>query len=335
MRALAGELPHDLVRGFRSGVELELARSAGDRPIYAVGMGASAIAADLARGLVDAETPASLVVVRGPDLPAAVDRRTTVIVLSYSGTTTEAFEAYRQAGRRGASRVVVGSGGPLAESADADGVPVLRVPGGNPPRSAVGHLFGGILGLLDPIFAESNERRLELAAEELRGRLPLLGSSRGPAAPVARRIAGRLPFVVGERALAGLARRWTSQLEENAKQLAAFDELPESLHNALVGWDALRPKDASRYALVLLEWSRADPLVRQAARHLARVARARRVRTLEVPLPPEDRLGALVHGVALGDAVSLELARLRHVDPFPITAITRGRAALAAVRPES
>jgi len=333
MRSLAGELPNGLIAGFRAGLELKLSPRAADRPLYAIGMGASAIAADLARGVVEAETEASLVVVRGADLPRGVGPRSCVLVLSYSGETTEAVEAYDLAGRRGAQRTVITSGGALAEKAAEDDVPVLRIPGGQPPRSAVGHLFGGFVGLLDSWFPESNERRLEIACEEVRAEIPRLASSRGPAAAIADGVADRLPFVLAERAFAPLARRWASQLEENAKRLAVFDELTEALHNSLIGWDTVRRPEAARYAIVLVEWVAEQPLVRAAARHLRGVARTRGVRTVPAPLPFEDRLAALAHGLALGDFVSLELARRRGVDPYPTPAITRGRAALAAPRP--
>ena len=333
MRSLAGELPNDLLQGYRAGLDLKLAPRLADRPIYAVGMGASAIAADLARGVVEAETEASLVVVRGADLPRAVGPRSCVLVLSYSGETTEALEAYDLAGRRGAQRTVVTAGGRLAEKAAEDEVPVLRIPGGQPPRSAIGHLFGGFVGLLDALFPESNERRLEIACDEVQAEIPRLASSRGPAAGIADRVGDRLPFVLAERSFAPLARRWASQLEENAKRLAVFDELTEAIHNSLIGWDTVPRPEAARYALVLVEWAAEHPLVRAAVRHLRQVARARGVRTVSAPLPFEDRLAALAHGLALGDFVSLELARRRGVDPYPIPAIARGRAALAAPRP--
>lgn len=333
MRSLAGELPNDLLQGYRAGLELKLPPRASERPLYAVGMGASAIAADLARGVVEAETEAALVVVRGADLPRAVGPRSSVLVVSYSGETTEAVEAYDLAGRRGAQRAVVTSGGPLAEKAAEDDVPVLRVPGGQPPRSAVGHLFGGVLGLLDSLFPESNERRVEIACEEVRAEIPRLGSPRGSGAGIADGIGDRLPFILAERSFAPLARRWASQLEENAKRIAVFDELTEALHNSLVGWDTVPRREASRYAIVLIEWTAEHPLVRTAARHLRQVARARGIRTVPGPLPFEDRLAALAHGLVLGDYVSLELAQRRGVDPYPIPAIARGRAALAAPRP--
>ena len=332
MRSFARGLPDDLVSGFRSGRELALGPTTFDRPVFAVGMGGSAAAADLLRVLTDEESSATLTVVRGPDLPRAAGKRAHVIVLSYSGETPEAVRAYALARARGASTTVVASGGRLAEEAEDAGVPVLRVPPGLPPRAAVGHLFGGMLGLFDAAFGESNERRLSTSAEALRSRLGALASPRGPAASLARAVGDRYPIVLAERSFAPLARRWKSQIEENAKRLAGTEELPEAMHNAVVGWASLRRPEAGRLTLVSLDWPGGGALVRAAADHLLKTARSRGARAVTARLGDEDRLGALVYGVGLGDHVALELARRRRVDPYPIEAIVRARAVLNARR---
>ena len=327
MRALAANLPTALKDGFESGRELA-PPATGSSTIVAVGMGGSGIAAELARGVVESESPVALSVVRSSDLPHAVDRRSHVILVSYSGQTWETLAAYDAAGRVGAHRTVLTSGGQLAERAAEDGVPILPVPSGMPPRSAVGHLLGGILGLLDPWFPESNESRVTRVAERVRAQIGSFVRSRGPAVALARKVGDKLPFVYAESTFVGLARRWKTQVEENAKRLAVFDEVPELLHNAIVGWDACPRAEASRYAVLLLEWPGESPITRKSLRYLERLVARRGARVARVPLASEDRLEALVGGIALGDHVSLALADLRKVDPYPYDAITRLKVAL-------
>ncbi|MGI0156338.1 MAG: SIS domain-containing protein, partial [Thermoplasmata archaeon] len=108
---------------------------------------------------------------------------------------------------------------------------------------------------------------------------------------------------------------------------------PEVLHNSLVGWDAIAAAESARYATVLLDWTGAPPLLRRASRYLERLLVQRRVRVIRVPLGPEERLEAIVTGLALGDHVSLFLAEERRVDPYPIDAITRLKSALAERAP--
>ncbi len=328
MRALAANLPRSLEEGFRAGRELAPPVKSGATMVVGVGMGGSGIAADLARGVVESESSVALSIARAPDLPRSVGPTSHVVLVSYSGNTWETLRAYSAAARAGARRTVISSGGLLTEKARADGVPVLAVPPGLPPRSAVGHLLGGLLGLLDPAFPESNEARIARVAERTRALIVTYARPRGPAAGLAERIGPRLPFIYAENPFLALARRWKTQIEENAKRLAIFDEVPELLHNALVGWDATPRAEAGRYAVALLEWSEESPPVRKSFRYLERLLGARGARVLRVPLEAEDRLEALLAGVALGDHVSLFLADRRKVDPLPVEAIGRLKAAI-------
>jgi glucose/mannose-6-phosphate isomerase len=328
MRALAATLPNALESGYRSGRELARPLPGDDLQFVAVGMGGSGIAADLARGLVDAESRATLSVVRAPDLPRAVGSRTEVLLVSYSGNTWETLAAYDAAGRAGARRTVVTSGGQLLERAEADGVPALIVPPGLPPRSAIGHLLGGVLGLLDSAFPESLENRVVHTAEATRSRIREYARSSGPAAALAQRVGGHLPFIYAESSFVPLARRWKTQVEENAKRLAVFDEVPELFHNALVGWDAISKTDAGRSVAILLEWSGESPLVRKSFRYLERLLSLKGVTTARASLLSDDRLEALLAGIALGDHLSLFMADRSGVDPYPVEAIMRLKSSL-------
>lgn len=328
MRALAANLPTAFRDGFASGLELAPpAREAS--PIVVVGMGGSGIAPDLARGIVEAESPALLRVLRSPELPHGLDRRAHVVLVSYSGDTWETLQAFAAAGRIGARRTAVTSGGALAERAVEEGVPVVTVPSGQPQRTAVGHLLGAILGLLDPWFPESNEARVVRIAERLRSRMGALARPRGPAASLAAKIGDRFPFVYAESSFLALARRWKTQFEENAKRLAAFDEVPELFHNSIVGWDAVARAEANRSTALLLEWSEESPRIRRRLRYLERLLNSRGAGAVRVPLDAEDRLEALVGGIALGDHVSLYLAERRQVDPYTVDAITRLKSAFS------
>jgi glucose/mannose-6-phosphate isomerase len=328
MRELALQLPHQLRDGFRAGREADASVPADARQIVVVGMGGSAIAGDLASVLTEPETEAALATVRSPDLPRWVDRKALAILASYSGNTWETLAAYDEAGRRGVPRLVLTSGGKLAERAAADEVPCLVVPAGGPPRAWVGHMFGGLLGLLDPIFPESNEERMEESLAALEHGLPRLSSRSGAPVRWAETIGDRQPAVYADTGFSGLARRWKTQIEENAKRGASFDIVPELFHNAIVGWDATRGVDVRRRAVVQLEWSGAPATTRQRFDYLARMLGQRGVPRVRVPLEAPDRLTALLLGLSMGDFVSLALADSARVDPYPVDAITRMKEAL-------
>lgn len=329
MRSLAVEFPNQLREGFRLGrdADARLPRSPGVAVV--AGMGGSAIAADLLRGITDAETTTLLSVNRGPTIPRGAGRSSLAILTSYSGNTWETLAAYDAANRQGATRVVMTSGGTLAERAERDGVPLVLLPPGLPPRAALGYMFGGLLGVLDPQFPESNEGRVDRVATRLSELQAEYSSRRGAPAALAKKIGSRVPQFYGDVAFAALARRWTTQVAENAKRLAHFEAFPEILHNAIVAWDALPRADARRWAVVALEGATLDPSTSAGMAHLGRLLIRRGLMAERIIFRADDRLEALLDGVSYGDHFSLHLAELGKTDPYEIVAIDRLKAAVA------
>ena len=163
---------------------------------------------------------------------------------SYSGTTEETLAAYDDAGERGAPRIAVTTGGPLAERARRDGVPVIPVPGGFQPRAAVGYslvsaleaaaLCGAAPSLRDEVEAAAS------LAEGLATQWGPDGPEDGEAKALARRLHGTVPVIAGAELAASAAYRWKCQINENAGQPAFASALPEMDHNEAVGWPARR-----------------------------------------------------------------------------------------------
>src|SRR5258707_14470276 len=107
------------------------------RGVVICGMGGSAIGADLAAAAIGLRARAPITTIRGYDLPEWVGKDTLVLCASYSGNTEETLNCFEQATSAGAPRVVVTTGGKLAEAAREAGVPVIGVPSGMQPRAAV------------------------------------------------------------------------------------------------------------------------------------------------------------------------------------------------------
>ncbi|MGA7922982.1 MAG: SIS domain-containing protein [Thermoplasmata archaeon] len=328
MRGLARGLPEQLTAGFELGSE-RAPPSKSVRSVVVSGMGGSGIAGQVLRPLIDQETSVRYHVTDGPSIPQGVGPKDLVVLLSYSGNTWETLGAYRAAAARGASRVVITSGGELGSRARRDRVGVVTVPPGLPPRAAFGYLFGGLLGVVDNGFLRTNADRLQAAARYLRYRQPKWAGASGLPLRLARRMGTRTPTIYGDLTLFAPARRWKTQIEENAKRLAHADLLPEAFHNAIVGWDAISREGAREVVAVFLDWPGSEPAVRDGADYLGRLIVRRGAVAETVDVESEDRLVALLSAISLGDHVSLALAEEGGVDPFPYEAITRLKHALA------
>ena len=104
--------------------------------LVVAGMGGSAIGGSLACAALGDHASRPIFVTRAYGLPPWTTPETTVLCASYSGNTEETLACYESAGALGAQRVVVTTGGRLAELARADKVPVIPLPGGFQPRAA-------------------------------------------------------------------------------------------------------------------------------------------------------------------------------------------------------
>ncbi|MCS7066108.1 MAG: SIS domain-containing protein, partial [Fimbriimonadales bacterium] len=142
MMALTLDFPAQCERAMRLALEWRqpsLPRE--PRLIVVSGMGGSGIGGDYLRALFEAHGNLPVLVVRDYHLPHCVDAYTLLFAVSYSGNTEETLACYAEAHERGAMMVALSSGGELQARAQRGGVPHLQVPGGQPPRTALGYLF--------------------------------------------------------------------------------------------------------------------------------------------------------------------------------------------------
>jgi len=298
--------------------------------LIVAGMGGSAVGGRLAVGALGDRLRRPLVVADRYALPGWAGAGTLVLCSSYSGSTEETLACYDDAASRGAPRLVATTGGPLAERARRDGVPVIPIPGGFQPRAAVGYslvaaLEAARLAGAAPSLADEIEAAAALADR--------LAAEWGPDAPedseakaLARRLHGTVPVVVGAELAAAVAYRWKCQFNENANLPSFWSVLPEADHNEVVGWAAAG--DLGRFACVVLEDSHAHPRNRRRAELTAEVAQAGAEVVARVQARGETPLERVVSLVLLGDVVSLYTAVLRGVDPVEIEAIDTVKSAL-------
>jgi glucose/mannose-6-phosphate isomerase len=295
------------------------------RQILACGMGGSAQAAGL---LADGwpGLPAPVLVHRDYGLPSWADTGTLVIASSYSGGTAETLDAVAAARQRGCPVVAITSGGALAQRAADEGFPAVLVPGGQPPRTALGYSMSALLhvlhrsGLLpDP----TGDLAAAAAAIEGGGLATTTdGAQAGAVAAeaLAADLAGRFTVVFTSGAGAhGAGRRLLAQLQENAKAPGHVAPFPELDHNEIVGWN-LTPARRDGFALVVLRGDETDSDALRVDTTLD-LLREQFAVTRQFQAAGEGHLTRLVGLIALADLTSAHVAVRTGVDPVPIARI--------------
>jgi glucose/mannose-6-phosphate isomerase len=297
---------------------LEQAKAAG---LMVCGMGGSAIGGDLAAAALGDRLTGPLFTVRGYALPSWATPEWTILCSSYSGDTEETLACFGAATALGARRVVASTGGALVDGAREAGVPVIGLPGLLPaPRTAVAYMLvcalemAALAGIAPRIHTEVDAAATFLAeqADELRHH----------AMQIATKLDASVPVIVGADLTAPVARRWKTQINENAKRAAFFSEIPEENHNEICGWDG------EDLAAVLLEDSDQHPRERRRFELTAKVVSDAASEVVVVDPPGGTRVARLLWATMLGDLVSLALADARGIDPLPVDAIDSFKASL-------
>ena len=290
--------------------------------IVALGMGGSAIGADLVRGLCLDELPVPMEVVRSYEPPAYVGARTLVVASSHSGNTAETITAFEESARRSANLVAITTGGHLAERAKKANIPLISYRFPSQPRAALGYSFSSLRAVLHEVgLAPHAPEEILVAIEALRAQ----GNEYSVARPestnrakqLARRFQRRALIIYGAAWVVPVARRWKTQWNENAKQWAFFEELPELNHNAVEGY-RLPSADPLSVAVASLETARYPSEICQRAAITRRALAARDVPCEAIRITGPNKLGELLNAVHLGDWVSYYLALLNGVDPTPV-----------------
>jgi glucose/mannose-6-phosphate isomerase len=294
--------------------------------IIIVGMGGSAIGGDLLAALVADECPCPIIVQRGYDLPAFVDGPETLVIgSSHSGNTEETLSAFRQARQRGASLLALTTGGKLANLAGEWDVPLLRYEYDAQPRAALGFSFTLLISLLSHLgLVADKSNDLAEAVAVMHGWQAEIGPSVPVAHNPAKRMAGqlieRLPVIYGAGLMEPVARRWKTQINENAKSWAFFEEMPELNHNAVVGFE--RSDRVREWATVIMLRSEFDsPRIQSRWRITRQMLLQEGVGCDQVTARGESRLAQMFSLIHFGDLVSVYLAMANDVDPTPIPSI--------------
>lgn len=303
------------------------------RRVVVAGMGGSALAALLVKNWLEGETAIQLEVVRTYDLPKYVDEETLVICSSYSGNTEETLAAYEEALERGAQLAIIAAGGRLLEVANDRHIASVELPTGVQPRMAMLYNLRALLKLLVHFQQVDSEYYEQIAryGAWLKQESSAWGSDITTDKNIAKQLAlfsvGKTPVFYAGHLMAPVAYKWKISWNENAKNVAFYNELPEFNHNEFMGW-ASHPVEKP-YAVVDLVSEFEHERIQKRFEISDRLLSGRRPKSHIVRLQGDSPLAQMLWGCVLADFVSIYVAVLNGVDPTPVKLIERFKAEMA------
>ena len=312
--------PQDLARAWKAaeGWDLSAIENQQFSGVICLGMGGSASGGDFLASLSDADGCLPFVAHRGYDLPTWVSEQWLVLSTSYSGNTEETIDATEAAIGLGCSVVGMSSGGTLQTLLESSNQIWIELPGGQPPRSAFGHIFGAQVALSWKLGITSPPDDLDSMIERLVEAVEACDFTDSEGDDVigemAESILNRNVSVLATQSLAPTAYRAVCQLNENGGIFARGHVIPEMNHNEIVAWG--EEKAAENQSLLIFTWDGTHQ--RNEMRLDWFLDNITVEPTWGLMCEGESHLEALLYAVILMDWLSCAVALLRGKDPTAI-----------------
>ncbi len=295
------------------------------------GMGGSALAASLLASWPKLHVP--LQVVRSYDLPLYISPTTLFVASSYSGNTEETLETLAQAEKAGCEIAIIASGGELEKIATNKGYPLFKIPSNFQPRMAVLYNFAALIQLFESmgLTAKSSITELTKTAQWLSTHVGGWGAeiptSKNQAKQLALEIVGKSVVVYSGPVFAPVGYKWKINFNENSKNIAWCNQLPEFDHNEFLGWTS-HPVDKP-YAVIDIRSKFEHSRVQKRFEIGAKLLSGRRPAPLVVEAKGETLLEQMLWTITLGDYVSIYVAFLNGINPSPVELIEKLKSELA------
>ena len=287
--------------------------------IVLCGMGGSAISGNVVADYCLERSDKPVVSIMNACLPNWVNKRTLVIISSYSGNTLETLESYKQALNIGCQRVVITSGGILKELAEKNNDPLIMLPDNLHPRHSIGYMIGYNFGVIRAASSLKMPDDVLESIESIRQyRDKLEDKENGPAMKLAGQFIDYIPVICSYSNIQSIIFRWKTQFNENSKYVAFCTTISEFVYSDLKGWiNNRRPN----YALIIIVDDEKRIRDDFYASKLIVYLRDHNVPYHLISLGGKTSMENMLRALILGDYISVYMAEIQGIDPSGVPPI--------------
>ncbi len=302
--------------------------------VVVAGMGGSALAADFVKVLLARTLTVPFEVVKGYTLPAYAGPNTLVIASSHSGNTEETMACMEEALARGCQLAAIATGGKVKAKAAERNVMFAEIPHDTQPRMGMIYNLRVLLQILVVYKLISVNVYDDLAAteewlkQESDAWTKDVPTTHNYAKQLALTAVGKTPVFYGGALTAPVAYKWKISWNENAKNVAFWNQYPEFNHNEFLGWTS-HPVEKP-FVIFDLVSDLENPRILKRFELSDRLLSGLRPKANTVPLAGDTLLKQMLWGCVLADFVSIYVAILNNVDPTQVDLIERFKKELAA-----
>ncbi len=316
MKQLIENFPKQLREALDIANSAKLSPKQNIQNIVITGLGGSGIGGTIISELV--ADSCSVPVLSNNDyfLPEFVNNNTLVIISSYSGNTEETLEAMQQALTKKAQIICVTSGGKVEELAKQNNLDVIKIPGGNPPRSCIGYSLVQLI----KIFTHYNFAPASLL-NDIKNSITLLEKENSNIITESKHIAkvllNKIPVIYSLGSCEGVSVRFRQQINENSKMLCWHHVFPEMNHNELVGWTTKNDDLAVITFRTSFDYKRTEKRYEVCKSVFEKYSSG----VTDITAKGNSKAEQFIYLIHIGDWISVLIAELRAIDPVEVNII--------------
>jgi glucose/mannose-6-phosphate isomerase len=306
------------------------------KQVVVVGMGGSALGADVFKHLFKTSLDIPFEVYNSYQLPAYINKNTLVIIASYSGTTEEPLNCIEQAVQKKSQIACITAGGELKKIAEENNYLAYIIdPVHNPsnqPRMALGYALVGLFGLMNAagVTHITDEEIGHIITTIIRTSESLIVETTkedNQAKILAFLAVERRPVFVGSEFLVGGLHVAANQWNENAKMFADYKVVPEINHHLLEGLKFPKSNALSHVFLffqsnLYLEKNQKRIEITQ------QIVEENDIETMKIELTAETKLSQVFELITLMSFTGFYISILEGLDPSPIPFVDMFKAEL-------
>ena len=292
--------------------------------ILILGMGGSAIGAEICQTLVKTVCHLPIIVSRNYVLPNWVNKRTLVIASSYSGETEETIESYNQAVLLTENIIIISTGGTLVSSGEKNKNDIFLIPQNYQPRAAIGFSLMSLLFCLVRLEIINDKVLKEIASiiKKLKYYTNSLSNidSNNVAIALATKLYKTIPVIYGSSQITEtIALRFRGQLQENSKISAFHNIVPEMNHNEIEGWK----QNTNNYSIIWLQDEIDHPQIQKRMNISRKILEEMNIKNYVLKTNGSIFVERFLKLIILTDWITFYLAIKNNVDPSPVNTISK------------
>ena len=284
--------------------------------IIVTGLGGSGIGGTIISELVSETCPIPVLINKDYFLPKYIDNNSLVIISSYSGNTEETLEAMQQALNKKAQIICITSGGKVEEIAKQNNLDVIKIPGGNPPRSCIGYSLVQLI----KVFVHYGFAPVSLF-NDVKNSISLLEQESknitADAKKLAQTLLNKIPVIYSLGSCEGVSVRFRQQINENSKMLCWHHVFPEMNHNELVGWTTKNENLAVVTFRTSFDYKRTQKRYEVSKSVFEKYSSG----VYDIIAKGNSKAEQFIYLINIGDWISVYIAELRGIDAVEVNII--------------